>query len=261
MDKIDPSRLSKKERKELKKQMKQQEEAKKRRFAMVRKWVLIGAVTAFLVGVGWWFIKEATKPLPGQAVQDIGREHVPDGTQVQYNSNPPTSGSHYADWTRAGIYEQPIPNGHLVHSLEHGYVIISYNCEKIKEVSQVPRVPQAFAHEHEGEGVSGQEGSAGGQGSSGKVKIVTETVLPESFNSQACKDLVKKLTDVAQEKQLRKLIVVPRPQLDTAIALTAWTRIDKFNPSISSGLNDFDKERIIGFIDTFRDQGPEKTME
>jgi hypothetical protein len=41
--------------------------------------------------------------------------------------------------------------------------------------------------------------------------------------------------------------------LDTAIALTAWRRIDK--------LNNVDKERIEAFIKTFHNKGPEKTVE
>ncbi|MBI3069701.1 MAG: DUF3105 domain-containing protein [Candidatus Levybacteria bacterium] len=73
------------------------------------------------------------------------------------------------------------------------------------------------------------------------------------WSSSKCQDLKKNLSDLANEKKLSKLIVIPRPNLDSPIALTAWTRIDKFDS--------FDKERINRFIDTFRDQGPEKTRE
>lgn len=38
--------------------------------------------------------------------------------------------------------------------------------------------------------------------------------------------------------------MAPYPKLDTKIALTAWTRIDKFN--------DFDEERIQKFIKAFK---------
>ncbi|MBI4066516.1 DUF3105 domain-containing protein [Candidatus Gottesmanbacteria bacterium] len=71
--------------------------------------------------------------------------------------------------------------------------------------------------------------------------------------SDRCKVLVKQLTELANKKKLWKLIVVPRPQLDTTIALTAWDYIDKFDS--------FDASRISRFIDYHRDQGPEKTME
>lgn len=52
-----------------------------------------------------------------------------------YNSNPPTSGPHYASSMPAGFYDEtspetdrPYPEGYLVHRLEHGYVIFWYNC-------------------------------------------------------------------------------------------------------------------------------------
>jgi hypothetical protein len=53
-----------------------------------------------------------------------------------YNSNPPTSGKHYANEYEAGFYDEnspeaqvPYPEGYLGHNLEHGYVIIWYNCD------------------------------------------------------------------------------------------------------------------------------------
>lgn len=72
-----------------------------------------------------------------------------------------------------------------------------------------------------------------------------------------CEDLKTKLQDLFNRKapgagfSAWKLIVVPRPELDTVIALTAWTWIDKFN--------EYDEQRIIDFIDRFRDHGPEAT--
>ncbi|TVR85459.1 MAG: DUF3105 domain-containing protein [Spirochaetaceae bacterium] len=72
---------------------------------------------------------------PGRHVESQGRDHIPVGTShtVQYNSDPPTSGPHYDPSARPGIYDEPIPDGYLVHSLEHGYVIISYNVEGMPE--------------------------------------------------------------------------------------------------------------------------------
>jgi hypothetical protein len=77
--------------------------------------------------------------------------------------------------------------------------------------------------------------------------------LGEEWESEDCKKLISDLTSVYEKMGQRKLIVIPRPSLYTKIALTAWTRIDKFN--------DFDEVRIVEFIQAFRDKGPEKTME
>jgi hypothetical protein len=72
---------------------------------------------------------------PGRHVESMGRDHIPVGTShtVRYNSNPPTSGPHYDPSARPGIYDEPIPDGYLIHSLEHGYVIISYNVQGLSE--------------------------------------------------------------------------------------------------------------------------------
>lgn len=46
-----------------------------------------------------------------------------------------------------------------------------------------------------------------------------------------------------------KVVLAPYPKLDTNIALTAWGRIDKFDQ--------FDKDRIVKFIDAYKNKGPE----
>ena len=56
-----------------------------------------------------------------------GSTHVPAGTQIVYNTDPPTSGSHYPEAQEGGYFETAIASGYLVHSMEHGAVIIYYN--------------------------------------------------------------------------------------------------------------------------------------
>ena len=197
-------RRTKKERRELKKEEEFLRFHREQRTKTFLKWGIIAVVVTVIAVGGWWVIKESNKPLPGQFFENQGRDHVTQEKwdKFKYNSNPPTSGPHDPVWTKAGIYNKPQGDGHLVHSLEHGYVIISYNCKA---------------------------------------------------DEKSCTDLVKQLSDVANEQKLWKLILVPRPELDTRIALTAWTRIDKFNT--------FDKDRMVNFISAFRDHGPEQTME
>lgn len=204
MEEIDFSKLPKKERKKLKRELERQEREKGEKKVTIIKWSIVTLLILLVLLGGWWIVRELSKPLPGQAVPDQGRQHVsqPEWEKFSYNSNPPTSGSHDKVWTKAKIYDESQGDGHVVHSLEHGYIVISYNCDK---------------------------------------------------NLQECQDLKNQLSDLAKEKRVWKLIIVPRPNLDARIALTAWGRIDKMNV--------FDKQRIAAFIDAFRDKGPEKTME
>lgn len=227
------------------------------------KWVTGIVIIGVLGGTGWY----VTRPVPGTRTPDQGRKHVSvsDVASYQFNSNPPTSGSHLETWVKAGIYDTPQSEGELIHSLEHGYVIVSYNCNIHLRSSVIPgpllgkgtRNPsflntgsrlggrddilrRVFAHEETG---------------SPSADFIDPTISTGSATNETdgCKALVKNLTELANKKKLWKLIVVPRPQLDTTIALTAWTYVDKFDQ--------FDKPRIERFIDFHRDQGPEKTME
>jgi Protein of unknown function (DUF3105) len=54
--------------------------------------------------------------------------HVPVCSPIDYATNPPTSGPHYPIWAVYRTYAAPVPRGYWVHSLEHGAIVISYNC-------------------------------------------------------------------------------------------------------------------------------------
>ena len=62
---------------------------------------------------------------------DQGRSHIQSPATFNYNSNPPTSGSHYniagVAPTPTGVHLQPIPDEDQVHNLEHGHIGIQYN--------------------------------------------------------------------------------------------------------------------------------------
>lgn len=82
----------------------------------------------------------------GTAYPDQGRAHVPDGTVVEYNSNPPTSGPHYAvpaDW---GAHNRELADGALVHNLEHCGIWISYRADiAAQERSKLIEFARGFA--------------------------------------------------------------------------------------------------------------------
>lgn len=225
---IDLSKLSRKERREFIKEQNRQNQEKKQRKDVIVKWGIIGAVIVLAVLGASWFFKEASKPLPGTQVEDQGRDHVSkeEWEKFKYNSDPPTSGPHDAEWIKPGVYTKPQGDGHLVHSLEHGYVIISYRCEAQIEDNT-------------------------------KQNLGTESAQ----TNKDCLDFVERLKERV-EKDSQKLILVPRPNLDADFALTAWTRIDKFNlPAGKAGTEDVNMDRVENFISALRNHGPEKTME
>jgi hypothetical protein len=65
---------------------------------------------------------------PGQKMPDRGQTHVPEGTRVTYEENPPTSGPHWPVWARWGFYRDPVPEEMFVHNLEHGGIVLLFNC-------------------------------------------------------------------------------------------------------------------------------------
>jgi hypothetical protein len=64
-----------------------------------------------------------------RAVPDEGATHVPFNTPVTYESNPPASGSHWPSPATWGVYvDPPIPREQYVHNLEHGGIVLAWNC-------------------------------------------------------------------------------------------------------------------------------------
>lgn len=67
-------------------------------------------------------------PRPGEEITVLESPHIEDGAEhPPYNSNPPTSGPHYARPAEWGVYQEALPDEQLVHNLEHGGIWISYN--------------------------------------------------------------------------------------------------------------------------------------
>jgi hypothetical protein len=131
----------------------------------------------------------------GRQMPSQGRDHIVVGQiHPDYNSNPPTSGWHYANWEKWGVHTDPIPAGLQIHNLEHGGIMVQYNCP------------------------------------------------------DGCPELVEQLKGIV-DRYRAKVILAPYPDMDTRIALTAWTWIDQFD--------EFDEARIRAFIDTHINCGPE----
>jgi hypothetical protein len=57
-------------------------------------------------------------------------QHVPIGTDIQWDSNPPSSGPHFPIWAAYQAYTTPVPRGYYVHDEEHGGVVLLYTCSE-----------------------------------------------------------------------------------------------------------------------------------
>ena len=77
----------------------------------------------------------------GEQVILLPAIHIPEGASfTRYNSVPPTSGSHWVTgWARCGIYDDAdeVPDERIVHNMEHGQVIISYNLTDEAEIDRL----------------------------------------------------------------------------------------------------------------------------
>jgi hypothetical protein len=116
--------------------------AKKQRQKLISTLVW-GGVAVAVVAVFGFIIWGAVRPAQGESVPIMANSeaHVPEGQDPgPFNSDPPTSGPHYAEEYDAGFYEESspesqvtYPEGYLGHNLEHGYVIYWYNCALLAE--------------------------------------------------------------------------------------------------------------------------------
>ena len=88
----------------------------------------LGTARAYVEGVG---IDQEVMP---------SKNHVEDGTEVFYNSIPATSGDHYFSPQPCGFYEGEVPDERVVHNLEHGNIVISYNLTEPSDVEALQGV-------------------------------------------------------------------------------------------------------------------------
>lgn len=215
--------------------------------------VLVLLVVFVIAAIGWTIANPPKKDsgydpkyLKAQKVPTLGRNHITDIAGIQYNTNPPSSGNHFPIWAQRGVYNMLISDGYLVHSLEHGYIVMSYNCG--------PKGPSTYQVLKSGDPLTKMQGDVNDP----TMRPLRpdnlpkpEVKLPDSFQSASCKSLVNELAQFLNTYQ--RIIVVPRPNMDSKIALTAWGEIDK--------MDTFDKNRIGAFVEAFHNKGPEQTVE
>ena len=86
---------------------------------------IIVAVLAYAIGSS---LKATVDERVGQEMPLEAASHVPEGTSLQYKNSPPSSGTHYAATRPWRLYEEPVNPGNWIHNLEHGGIVILYNC-------------------------------------------------------------------------------------------------------------------------------------
>ena len=201
------NQLTKHERKEFKRDYNHKQQLLQGKNVQLKKYGTIVLMVLFIVGIGYWSIREASKPQPGEYIISLGNKHLEklSDDHEQYNSLPPTSGSHLGGKAPWGVSNEPIPDELQLHNLEDGGVVIQYNC------------------------LAGEN--------------TQNTATPSAQKQDECTTLIANLESIAK-RYPDKVLMAPYPKLDTKIALTAWTRIDKFN--------ELDTERIRKFIKAFK---------
>src|SRR3989304_9327912 len=116
-------------------------EAKRKKETRQKVIVYSGVGLAVIAVVVIIILLSGTSPnsasLMGDEVAITSSDHLPTDTPPgPYSSNPPAGGTHSDSDFSAKFYQESDlaalptnPEGYLVHSLEHGYVIFWYNCQ------------------------------------------------------------------------------------------------------------------------------------
>ena len=140
-------------------------EKKRRQRTLLWTGVAVGTLAALLALI-WWQGREEPQadnpPVAAAALEagrqaagsegvktfaEAGRTHIDAGQQPgNWNSNPPTSGDHLANWLQPGVYDGEQDPRAMVHSLEHGYVLLLYKDIPDDQLAQL----RQFASQRDG---------------------------------------------------------------------------------------------------------------
>lgn len=141
--------MSREERRRMKREMKLNKKKSQAKQKMMKKYVGLALAVIVVVGLGYAgasYFNRPDEPRPGDEFPIEGRAHVPAEVEVAYGTNPPTSGDHLATPADWGVYQEELPDGAVVHSLEHGGIWISYKDideatqEKLEEIGRDNRL-------------------------------------------------------------------------------------------------------------------------
>jgi hypothetical protein len=138
------------------------------------------------------------------AIPILASPHVADGTPVVYDSNPPSSGPHYNEWANFQEFAHPVDDRNLVHSLEHGAVLLLYNCDA--------------------------DAGGGLDGGAACDEVVTALrAVRDAFPDDPLCDPAIRV----------RIIIAPRPANDVAVAAAAWGNVYRADCVDSASLTAF----------------------
>ncbi len=93
---------------------------------------IVGIVVIVAVAIGGIaFSSSLLFPTPepiGELQPNLGQVHVVQLSPIEFPLYPPTSGPHYPQPASPGVYTENVAEGFWIHSLEHGYVVVLYQC-------------------------------------------------------------------------------------------------------------------------------------
>ncbi|MGH2706070.1 MAG: DUF3105 domain-containing protein [Actinomycetota bacterium] len=153
------SQTSKKSKREAARQARLEAERRRRQAQQRKKVVTAVAVATLIVAaavVGVILVRSSNQNVAQSAkaagcsadrtFDDQGQTHIRQGeSHPAYNSNPPTSGWHYASPAGWGDYDQRVETETLVHNLEHGGVVVQYKDLPDRQLDQLLKLVDGYA--------------------------------------------------------------------------------------------------------------------
>jgi len=132
----------------------QKQKAKRRKQTLIGGVLVVALLGAIVYGVQKSSSQKAAAAAaaeaagcgPVQEIENQGRNHIAlSQTFSDYNSNPPTSGPHYAErLANWGTYNEETPESTLIHNLEHGGVIIHYKGQTDDQIDRIDSFVESY---------------------------------------------------------------------------------------------------------------------
>lgn len=173
----------------------------RKKIMRVVRWIIgIGVIIALIGGIVWAVIANKPKPLGedfSHAISYEGAAHITEGEKVSYHSNPPTSGNHWPDPLRDGVYDTEKPDEAVVHSMEHGRVWISYRPDIPNEIKEKLR---AIAKREARVILTPRAANSADIALAGWNRLDTFDLNPDgSFDENRIKDFIRRYRDKGPE--------------------------------------------------------------